>query len=261
MSNRMDDPTPLARVESSSYFSHPISDPTLTPISPIPETPLSPTIHPLSTIRTLTMALESSSEIVSASVDRFLSWRPASLDSSNESLGTASAETASSGPTGLTEGDVQPMPTVVRAQGGGEWEAGLSRRVAKRRESGAAIIAGAASGKAAEERGGARRRRSKGMKDAPAGSTSRSTADAPPLFPPVARRSRGSESESGPISPGGSISGSSLINLGLGAKDLLERAFGPLRDGMRGWKRVLVVATIVGVMGWGWWASSSAASR
>jgi hypothetical protein len=135
----------------------------------------------------------------------------------------------------------QMEPTVGRAQGGGEWEAGLSRRVAKRRESGA--------GTKAVEKTTTKRRRSKGARDGSSALGGVRPMESIPLFPPTASSSRPAAEER----PGQGLSGSEA-GVGLGVRGMLEKTFRPLREGLRGWKRVLVVATIMGVVGWGWWA-------
>ncbi|WVQ74825.1 hypothetical protein IAR50_004432 [Cryptococcus sp. DSM 104548] len=91
----------------------------------------------------------------------FLAWRhspySSATNSSHTSYPTSPSPSASSYYAGA-------MPTVARAQGGGEWEATLSRRVAQRRESGDAVM-----GKGGKEhlkvKGQRKRRRSmdKGM--------------------------------------------------------------------------------------------------
>jgi hypothetical protein len=39
----------------------------------------------------------------------------------------------------------------------------------------------------------------------------------------------------------------------LGVKDLLERTFAPMKKGLKGWRGVVLVAAVVGVVGLGWW--------
>lgn len=241
----MDDPTPMPQTESSSYFTHPITS--AHPISPVPEAPPLPA-HISGSVQALQTALDSPSTL-SASIDHFLAWRPApsasdleasdsSLDNSSKGTGTG---TSSSGAAGL-DGDAQMEPTVGRAQGGVEWEAGLSRRVAKRRESGAGT-------KAVEKTTTtSKRRRSKGARDGASALGGVRPMESIPLFPPTAssRPTADERSGRGLSSP--------EAGLGLGVRGMLEKTFRPLREGLRGWKRVLVVAAIMGVVGWGWWA-------
>lgn len=92
------DETPMARVESETYFAY--TPPVVTAIM---------------------RAVDQTA--VSTSVAHFLSWRPPSLDSSNSSLESKVDSEA-------------PMPTVARVHGGAEWDAELSRRSAKRRTRG-----------------------------------------------------------------------------------------------------------------------------
>ncbi len=106
------DPTPMPCPESQNYFS---------PRVPTPSPPID--VDPLDH---LLRAIDAADLIEQASITKFISWRPArSLESSmTSSVSPASSSSDISG----------PMPTVARVQGGGEWEAGLSRRVAQRRE-------------------------------------------------------------------------------------------------------------------------------
>lgn len=73
-------------------------------------------------------------EIHHASAKAFLSWRQRSSRSHTPTLDLSSSQTSAATATSLESGQ-GPMPTLARAQGGGEWEAGLSRRVAARRQS------------------------------------------------------------------------------------------------------------------------------
>ena len=107
---RVDDsePTPMPQLDTASYFA---------PLSPPPPSP--------NPIDMLCNILDSIPIVQTASTAKFLAWRPArSLESSI----TSSASPVSSS----FEGNV--MPTVARAQGGGEWEASLSRRIAKQHQ-------------------------------------------------------------------------------------------------------------------------------
>lgn len=104
-----DDPTPMPQDESEGYFS---------PHSPARSPRDSSTDH----LPLLLALLESIPHINSASTSKFISWRSHQLHSSYSTSPTSSSYGAG------------PMPTVARAQGGGEWEATLSRRIARRRE-------------------------------------------------------------------------------------------------------------------------------
>lgn len=105
------DPTPMPSAETLNYFER----------EPTPSPPMD--VDP---IDLLIRAIDSAELIQEASITKFISWRPArSLESSM----TSSVSPASS------SSDIsRPMPTVARAQRAGEWEAGLSRRVAQRKE-------------------------------------------------------------------------------------------------------------------------------
>ncbi|KAK4683576.1 hypothetical protein P7C73_g6667, partial [Tremellales sp. Uapishka_1] len=78
-------------------------------------------------------------EIRANSIQKFLSWRldtagPAPLHQPLQLPHAPSTATASPASSQFGE-SLHLRPTVARASGGGEWEAGLSRRVAKRKES------------------------------------------------------------------------------------------------------------------------------
>lgn len=253
-SAHLDEATPMPHTEGSSYFQQPLSARPST--SPIQESEASSeTAEHISSIQAVLAALDSPDNLVMKSVDRFLAWRPAPLDSSDSSLGTTSAGT--SGAAGLDR-EFPPMPTVARAQGGGEWEAGLSRRIAKRRETDTAAASGSgrtSSTKVSPTASGAagsapaRRRRSKGNKDASASTagaagTGRSGDPHEPLFPPsssAAARHR-----------------SSSTTRGLGVTELLSKTFAPIKKGLQGWRGMLVFAAVVGVVGFGWWIGKRA---
>lgn len=112
----------------------------------------------------LERVLDEPSRVRNASTSAFFNWRPLPLPNipspqlSNPYTSPASSAFEGSG----------PMPTVARAQGGGEWEATLSRRLAHRRELDASVASqrlmrGSISGQAPSQRSrgrGGRRRRS-----------------------------------------------------------------------------------------------------
>lgn len=126
------DPTPRCAAEGASYFAtH----------EEIPEISL----HNRTGARILLQAMDNLSSIQDASTAKFFAWRPSpatgigrhpvieDLTASNSSHGSGSFASPLSGSSCETP-PLQIMPTVARAQGGGEWEANLSRRMAKRRE-------------------------------------------------------------------------------------------------------------------------------
>ena len=107
-----DDPTPMPSSEQAdSYFAHP------------PKPSSDEADHQEAAIDLIIKAIDGQSTIVEASINKFIAWRGSNvrtpLHSSITSTTASSAGYAA-----------QPMPTVARASGGGEWEANLSRRLA-----------------------------------------------------------------------------------------------------------------------------------
>lgn len=211
---KLDEPTPMpmSRVESSSYFigTHDSSNDAS-----------SDTTH----ARLVLSLLDEAPSIMSASTSKFLAWRPdpaslALLEASQSSLGSSTPASASS----AFDMSSAPMPTVARAQGGGEWEANLSRRMAKRRESDDFV-------RGIRARGRGRRRSSTMRRDKD------KKASCAPLFPKI---------------PGTGSKGQ-LHSLGL--RELVEKTFAPVRGllGKRGWTGVVLVAVAVAVGTW--WVS------
>lgn len=202
-----DDPTPMPSLEQAeSYF-------------PRPATSSSDDgVHQDRAIDIIARTIDSQAAIVEASIDKFIAWRGNNvrtpLHSSFTSTTPSSAGYAA-----------QPMPTVARASGGGEWEANLSRRLA---------------GAHARER----ERRSKGR---PKRKDERDVEKAKRM-----ERDRGC----GPIFPRGkgSKAGPQISRLGLG--QLWESVFGvsgATKTGWFGWKWGLTMAAAVLVVGWGCW--------
>lgn len=201
------DPTPMLRAESQSYFERDNAQPTGSSVTP--------------DCNALRAVLKNLGAIQSASTVSFLDWRPPlPLESSVSSLA------ASHGSASTMESGSAPMPLVARAQGGGEWEASLSRRVAKRRESGTATY------------------RSKGRRRSPTLSRINSTGEkdcGPDLFP----KANGGSKPSRP----------SLF-------EMAAETFGPFFGAIKGtawvWRRTLVscaVVLAVGTLGYGVWRS------
>jgi hypothetical protein len=187
---------PTARADSSSYFDNPAPR-ILGDVSRVADA-----IIYAMTASTWNESHAHNEDIRSRSIATFLNWRPPALSGSDSSIDSHSASTPHSGASGLVM-DSDPahlMPTVARAQGGGEWEATLSRRLAQRRGShqggvGASAepdvsVAGAGLGNATGQGAGmdvsgnkrpvsrqssndTRRRRSRGKKE-----------NVEPLFPP-----------------------------------------------------------------------------
>jgi hypothetical protein len=120
------------------------------------------------------------------------------------------------------------MPTLARAQGGGEWEANLSRRLAKRRQSQPHSQSNSHCEVSHSKRGKRKSTTSRPVK-------AKEKEACGPLFP-----FRSSSSSSDPI-PG---------KAGIGIGDLVEKTFGGLR---RRWRWGLVAAAAVAlVVGWNW---------
>jgi len=114
--SRDSEPTPMSIDETLNYF---------TLREPTPPMEIDP-------VDLLIRSIDSAVLIQQASTAKFFSWRPQPQPQrSLESSITSSVSPASSTSDISGHG---PMPTVARAQGGGEWEAGLSRRVAQRKD-------------------------------------------------------------------------------------------------------------------------------
>lgn len=183
-------------------------------------------------------------EIQQASITKFLTWRPTHLRSE---VDMASSQTSQTSQTSHSSGGVEaaPMPTVARAQGGGEWEANLSRRIAKRRQSipvpnetSARHVGQSGPGKRKSSTSTSHQTQSSNRKKSESTFTSSpSSASCGPLFPPI---------PSDPFGPGGKRPAGSGVGLG----DILEKTFGSLR---KKWKWGVVAATaLVFVVGWNW---------
>jgi hypothetical protein len=178
-----------------------------------------------SLIRQLMNVLHDSDSIQRASSDKFLSWRSANRHRSQSSSQTSTHESSS---IDSYEAEAAAMPTVARAQGGGEWEAGLSRRLAKRRQSDGL----------GQSRASAHHTRGTGKR--------RSTVTPNPKLRPH----KENEKEScGPLFPShsrpGRLSGDSYSRVGLG--ELVEKTFGGMR---RRWRWGIVAAAVALVVGW-----------
>jgi hypothetical protein len=194
------DPTPRPGVEGLSYF--PSQDDQL---------------HS-DLVSQLISTLQSPGKVQSASTIKFLSWRQSRRDLSSSQTSTTHSHEHSHESSSY---EAAPMPTIARVQGGGEWEATLSRRLANRRQS--------HSQPPAEDTSKRGRRRS--------------TASRPKV--PKAKES------CGPLFPFSSSPNSSdPKGVGLGISELMEKTFGEIR---KRWKWGLVAAAAVAlVVGWNW---------
>ena len=198
------DPTPRPGVEGLSYFpaqnEQPHSD----------------------LVSLLINTLHSPDKVQSASTTKFLSWRQSRRDLSSSQTSASHSHEHSHESSSY---EAAPMPTLARVQGGGEWEATLSRRLANRRQS---------HSQSPTEDTSKRGRR-------------RSTATRPKV--PKAKES------CGPLFPFSPSSNSSdPKGVGLGISELMEKTFGEIR---RRWKWGLVAAAAVAlVVGWNWSATS-----
>jgi hypothetical protein len=213
------DPTPMPGVEGLSYFpSH-------------PPHPASASAHSQFVIRLL-RALRSPEDVQKASTDKFLDWRSARRD-----LASSHASISHESSTGFYEA---AMPTVARAQGGGEWEANLSRRLAKRRQSASGLSPESGDGAQAQAQGrdGKRRpRRSTVSKQKVPKHKDKEREACGPLFPSSAPR-------------GSQFGATGKTSVGLGINELVEKTFGGLR---RRWRWGIVAAAAVAlVVGWNW---------
>ncbi|WWC63170.1 uncharacterized protein I303_105770 [Kwoniella dejecticola CBS 10117] len=216
-------------------------------------------------------------------IDAFLSWRsthlrhehevrPSSqsmfdIDDALPALG-GGGQTMTSSLTSASSG-VGTMPTVARAQGGGEWEATLSRRVAQRRESdsirererdrsstsirGSTSTTATGSGNGGKSAGGRIRRKRSSDKIKKLGDKDREMNEGgnkhPSLFPTYSPASRRNAN----LKKGGGGVGEK----GLGIEELMNKTFVKgVRRWTRGWRGLLVVGLVVAVgCGCGWWIS------
>jgi len=194
------DPTPRPGVEGLSYFPSQDDQPDSDLVSQLIST------------------LQSPDKVQSASTTKFLSWRQSRRDLSSSQASTSHSHEHSHESSSY---EAAPMPTLARAQGGGEWEATLSRRLANRRQS---------HSQHPTEEASKRGRR-------------RSTASRPKV--PKAKES------CGPLFPFSSSPNSSdPKGVGLGISELMEKTFGEIR---KRWKWGLVAAAAVAlVVGWNW---------
>jgi len=214
--------SPVERASSPLASPHAIPDPTPRPgVEGLSYFPSQSTGGNSSLISHLINTLQSPVQVQSASTAKFLSWRQSRRDLSSNHTSTSHSHESSSC-------EAAPMPTIARAQGGGEWEANLSRRLANRRQSFLSPD---------ESKRGRRR----------------STASRP-------KASKGIGKEScGPLFPFPSSSGSSdPSGVGVGISELVEKTFGELR---RRWKWGLVAAAVALVVGWNWNMGSGAGVR
>jgi hypothetical protein len=194
------DPTPRPGVEGLSYF--PSQDDQL---------------HS-DLVSQLISTLQTPGKVQFASTTKFLSWRQSRRDLSSSQTSTTHSHEHSHESSSY---EAAPMPTIARVQGGGEWEATLSRRLANRRQS--------HSQPPAEDTSKRGRRRS--------------TASRPKV-------PKGKES-CGPLFPFSSSPNSSdPKGVGLGISELMEKTFGEIR---KRWKWGLVAAAAVALLvGWNW---------
>ena len=214
--------SPVERASSPLKSPHAIPDPTPRPgVEGLSYFPSQSTGGNSSLISQLINTLQPPGQVQPASTAKFLSWRQSRRDLSSHHTSTSHSHESSSC-------EAAPMPTIARAQGGGEWEANLSRRLANRRQSFLSPD---------ESKRGRRR----------------STASRP-------KASKGIGKEScGPLFPFPSSSGSSdPSGVGLGISELVEKTFGELR---RRWKWGLVAAAVALVVGWNWNMGSGAGVR
>ncbi|WVW85756.1 hypothetical protein I302_107794 [Kwoniella bestiolae CBS 10118] len=233
-STELVEPTPRPSDETSEYFAPRAYSPS--PSSSKDYSPVRSIEQGDQAVSQLIDLVDSPSACTGKSIDTFLSWRanqhtdrPIHLTSPVPSLFdiTGQGERTMASSLTSTSSGVGAMPTVARAQGGGEWEATLSRRVAQRRESDSGRDKSTVS---LRGRGTSRRRRSlEKIKDC---------SPLPPLFP---RNKKGK--------------GVSVSDKGLGVNELVDKTFmRSVKKWTRGWRGLLVVGLVVAV-GWGCWVS------
>lgn len=205
------DPTPRPGVEGLSYF------------------PSQDEYSHSDLIAQFINTLQSPDKVQSASTTKFLTWRQSRRDLSSSHTSTSHSHEQSHESSSY---EAAPMPTLARAQGGGEWEATLSRRLAHRRQS----HSHSQSPVEESKRG---RRRSTASKS----KISKGKESCGPLFP---------------FSSSPNSNSSDPRGVGLGISELMEKTFGEIR---RRWKWGLVAAAVALVVGWGWNMSSGDSVR
>ncbi|WWD18965.1 hypothetical protein CI109_103422 [Kwoniella shandongensis] len=271
--HNMTGPTPRLSAETQGYF----APREYTPSPPAsrqgsPESYSDPSRHQDEAVQVICSTVDKpSSNTVLASVDAFLAWRARATDTMTQHLhlqpqfeGSSGQKrtlvTTSSSMTSASSSSYGPMPTVARAQGGGEWEATLSRRIAQRRES---ETRGDRSSGNNGVSGRGKRRRSfgeRGGKEAMSSSTKYHHHHQPlsPSHPhPRKERSGSSRDCLPPLFPTSSGSGNNVSSVGLGLGGLIEKTFGKsVQQWRKNWKGVAVACAVVVVVGWGCWVGS-----
>ncbi|WRT68270.1 uncharacterized protein IL334_005246 [Kwoniella shivajii] len=260
------EPTPKPSFEASGYFAPRVQSPSSS--SSRDSSPSSNrSAETDQSVNQILQLLDHQNEHSRRSIDSFLSFRcrvrsEAPQDISQEQYidttgyeHTGGQRTMTSSMTSASSG-VGAMPTVARAQGGGEWEANLSRRIAQRRESetkSKATRERSNNGNNLNLRGRGRAaagtglsgqyqkpKRKRSMDKFGSGLSKPNTREGlekdclPPLFP---------TSKSNARSP------KSISEKGLGVRGLIERTFKGMRQWRwsPGWKGLLVVSFVVAV--------------
>ncbi|WWC90822.1 uncharacterized protein L201_005759 [Kwoniella dendrophila CBS 6074] len=253
------EPTPRPSAETSGYFAPRSYTPS--PSSSRDASPVRPSKSVA--VQQIVELLDHLAVSMGKSIDSFLSWRSKQIyyqpqtstlfstspfdhmTKNGEKTMTSSLTSASSG--------VGAMPTVARAQGGGEWEATLSRRVAQRRESDTLrdrSLTSLRGSKTSTSSGYGHRPRKRKSLDKLENSSQREFSKKDcfsPLFPKHNKLNNYKSNKS--------ASASSINEKGLGMNELMEKTFfKSVRKWTKGWRGLLVVGLVVAV-GWGCWIS------
>ncbi|WWC71681.1 uncharacterized protein I206_105639 [Kwoniella pini CBS 10737] len=242
------EPTPKLSEETSGYFAPRTYTPS--PSSSREASPIRSVSHPA--VQHLLDIVNAPAALTDESINAFLLWRSSQVASHREDQQYLSRQsicdetrqgilagerTMTSSITSASSG-VGAMPTVARAQGGGEWEATLSRRVAQRRESdsnrdrNSTSLRGSSSTNGMKNVGRIRRKKSSEKLNKLNNSTDKSHSSLFPTYP-----SKG------------------ISEKGLGIDKLMNKTFvKSVRRWTQGWRGLLVVGLVVAV-GCGWWIS------
>ncbi|WVR07407.1 hypothetical protein IAU60_004448 [Kwoniella sp. DSM 27419] len=239
------EPTPRPSNESASGYFAPRSYSSSPPVSPLPDAPNAMD----EAIELILRYYGHPSIALHRSVDSFISWRSdqqqrGPLASVPHTATTHAQRIMESSSTSASSSYAGPMPTVARAQGGGEWEATLSRRVAQRRESETWRERDKDQGRSGGvQRGSGHRvrgRRRRSLERSLDRIEKEREKDARPLFPSSSGHGHAHRSTGG---------------VGLGVSKLIENTFKGMGQWRwtRGWRGVVVIAAVVVAVGTGYW--------
>lgn len=201
---------------------------------------------PTEAVQRFLHALSHIDQIRKCSIQKFFTWRPAHPPA----IDLASSQTSHNSSSGV---EAVHMPTVARAMGGGEWEANLSRRLAKRRQSTPHTETSEHTRRTTNSVTSNGKRKSSTSTSYNSMNNSRKKADPTP-FSSSSSGSCGSLFPSIPTSDpfGARNGGGGGKGVSLGIGELFNKTFGGMRKGWR-WKWGMVAATALALaVGWNW---------